>query len=77
MPQLTQRDLVDSISGLRLEARKLRAAGEPDEATEKVAGRGSVLVDGAALQRTADYLDRVADELQTLIPDKPVKPPPP
>jgi len=76
MARLTQRDLADSISGLRLEARKLRAAGEPDPNVENAVGRGNAVVSGVALQRTADYLDRVADELLTLIPDQPVKTPP-
>lgn len=64
--KITQRDLVESIQGLRDTARDLRDAGarpRPD---------GTVLVQVEGLVDAAQYLEKVAEELTSLIPDRPV-----
>lgn len=69
---ITQRDILETIEGLRQEARSLRAAAQtppiPDMA-EPV-----VVVNAAGLTATAAYLDDVASELAELIDNsKPVR----
>lgn len=73
MPKITIRDIADSVTGLRETAKTLRDAlsgphvdGGPKEGP-------LVYVRVLPLSRQADYLDQVADELATLIPDEPVK----
>jgi hypothetical protein len=69
---VTQRDIAETVQGLRQEARGLRSAALtrpiPDMA-EPV-----VVVKVAGLIATAEYLEAVAAELLTLIDDrKPIK----
>lgn len=68
MPKVTQRDIADSVSGLRDIAKDLRSAAAQPE-------NGQVLVRASAMINHAAYLEQVASELLTLIPDTPVKPP--
>ena len=73
MPKVTQRDIVDSVVGLRDVSATLRALlanGERDRS-----GNITITVRSDALSRQADYLDQVAEELTYLVPDKPVKVP--
>jgi hypothetical protein len=65
---VTQRDIVDSIIGLRGVARDLRQATD----SPLVAGVSptAVPLSVEGLIRHATYLETVADELQTLIPTK-------
>lgn len=71
MARLTQRDIVESVAGLREVAADLATATPSAEVSGAVIVRYSVLLNHIA------YLRQVADELQTLIPDTPVKTPPP
>ena len=69
MPKITQRDIVESIAGLQATAKDLRSAvANPENDTALV--KASVMVSHAA------YLEQVANELLSLIPDHPVKIPP-
>lgn len=66
MSKITQRDLLESIVGLRAIAHDLRVATEHAEgSTVEVSVRG--------MMEHATYLDQVANELAGLIPDRPVK----
>lgn len=70
MPKITQRDIVESVTGLRDTAKVIRsviAAGTRDRN-----GNVTVTIRPDGLMRQATYLDQVADELATLIPDEPV-----
>lgn len=73
MPKVTQRDIVESVTGLRDTAKHLRiliANGQRDNE-----GFITLTIRPDALGRQADYLDQVAEELTSLVPDKPVKVP--
>ena len=65
---VTQRDIVDSIIGLRNIARDLRQA--TDSPLVKGVSPAAVPLSVEGLIRHANYLETVADELQTLIPPK-------
>ena len=67
---VTQRDLVDSIFGLRDMAKDLRQA--IDSPTVAGVAPPAVPVSVQGLVRHAAYLESVADELQNLIPAKKV-----
>lgn len=74
MPKIvTQRDIVDSITGLRAVAKDLRRA--TDSPTVKDVYPPAVPLSIQGLLTTAAYLDEVADELQALIPDEKVSVP--
>lgn len=71
---VTQRQLVETVSGLRSVARDLRenADGEPIEKTKGRAVPSSV----TGLRSHADFLERAADEILQLIDNEnPVKVP--
>lgn len=70
MPKITQRDIAESAAGLQNVAKDLRSAVDVSEG-------GVSQVKVSAMQNHAAYLDQVASELLTLIPDTPVKTPPP
>jgi len=67
---ITQRDLVDSITGLRGIAKDLRQA--VDSPTVAGVAPPAVPLSVQGLLRHAVYLETVADELQQLIPNKKV-----
>lgn len=67
MPKVTQRDIAESVAGLRDIAKDLRSAMENPEGG-RAAVRVSVMLNHAA------YLEQVAGELLSLIPDTPIKP---
>ena len=70
MAVVTQRDLVESITGLRDVARDLLiVAVEP---SPEGAPHGTVLVNARTLDVHARYLQSVADEIALLITDKKV-----
>lgn len=67
----TIRDLAESIAGLREAAQDLRSTARcprlrdfPEAVPATVAG----------LMKTADYLERVVEELLVLLPDTPIPP---
>lgn len=70
MPKITQRDIVESVIGLRDTARVIRSILEAG--TRDRNGNVTVTIRPEGLTRQASYLDQVADELATLIPDEPV-----
>jgi hypothetical protein len=73
MAKVTQRDLVDTITGLRVTAGDLKTlAQQPPLANMP----GVVLAKTTGLLEIAQYLLTVADELLTLIPDKVIPTPP-
>ena len=72
--RVTQRDILESIVGLRGVSADLTAAGA--EETPEGAPNGTVLVTARSLDKHARYLESVADELLKLIPEKVVKVPP-
>jgi hypothetical protein len=64
MPKITQRDIVDSVVGLRAIAFDLR------QVTQKATPESdTTMIRVAPLVRYIAYLDQVADELKSLIPD--------
>jgi len=65
---VTQRQLAESVSDLRLVAKDLRATadGEPLQGSKGKAVGASV----RGLRSRADFLDRVAEEILTLIDDE-------
>ena len=70
MPKVTQRDIVESVTGLRDTAKTIRAMitnGQRDKD-----GFVTLSIRPEALGRQADYLDQVAEELTSLVPEKPV-----
>lgn len=70
MPKITQRDIVESVTGLRDTAKVIRSVIEAG--TRDRNGNVTVTIRPDGLMRQATYLDQVADELATLIPDEPV-----
>lgn len=70
MPKITQRDIVESVTGLRDTAKVIRSMIEAGARDRN--GNVTVTIRPEALTRQASYLDQVADELATLIPDEPV-----
>lgn len=68
MAKLTQRDIVDTIVGLRASAEDLRTLtrGTPVEGMTPT----MVMAKVSDLQAMAQYLTTIADELLALIPDK-------
>lgn len=68
--KVTQRDVAESVVGLRGVASDLREAAA--EVAPEGAPPGTVLINARALTAHANYLDEVADELLTLIPEKKV-----
>lgn len=70
MPKITQRDIVESVTGLRDTAKVIRSVIEAG--TRDRNGNVTVTIRPEGLMRQATYLDQVADELATLIPDEPV-----
>jgi len=69
MPRtVTQRDIVDSIIGLKQKAKDLRQA--TDSPTVAGVTPPAVPVSVKGLLQVADYLEIVAEELQNLIPPK-------
>lgn len=70
MPKITQRDIVESVTGLRDTAKVIRSVIEAG--TRDRNGNVTVTIRPEGLMRQATYLDQVADELETLIPDEPV-----
>jgi len=74
MPKIvTQRDIVESITGLRAVAKDLRRA--TDSPTVKDVHPPAVPLSIQGLLMAATYIDQVADELQNLIPDEKVSVP--
>jgi hypothetical protein len=71
MRKVTQRDIAETISGLRGISTDLAQASET--AVPTGAPVGTVLLQASVLARHARYLEGVADELATLIPETPVK----
>ena len=69
MPKLTQRDIAESVAGLRDTARQLRQSASFSEGGFIASVSVSLLLNNAA------YLEQVAGELLVLIPDTPVKSP--
>jgi hypothetical protein len=70
MPKITQRDIVESVTGLRDTAKVIRSMIEAGSRDRN--GNVTVTIRPDGLMRQATYLDQVADELATLIPDEPV-----
>lgn len=70
MPKITQHDIVESVTGLRDTAKVIRSVIEAG--TRDRNGNVTVTIRPDGLMRQATYLDQVADELTTLIPDEPV-----
>ncbi len=67
---ITQRDIVESVTGLRDTAKVIRSILSSGDRDRK--GTVTVTLRIDELDRQARYLDQVADELTTLIPDEPV-----
>lgn len=65
---ITQRDIAETVLGLRQEARSLRSAA----ATRPIPDMDEpvVVVKVSGLMATAEYLEQVAAELVTLIDDQ-------
>ena len=70
MPRITQRDIVESVTGLRDTAKVIRSV--IDGGTRDRKGNITVTIRPDGLLRQATYLEQVADELTSLIPDEPV-----
>lgn len=75
MKKVTQRDVAESISGLRGVAADLQQAVNSNPVVQGLPP-GTVLVQANVLARHARYIEGVADELLGLIPEKPVSVPP-
>lgn len=68
---ITQRDIIDTITGLHQEARALRSAAETPPIPDMP--EPVVVVKVSGLLATAEYLEQVAAELAYLITDQPLK----
>lgn len=68
MPRVTQRDIVESVSGIRMITSDLRKSIHTP-ATEVTTLKTEPLL------RHIEYLERVADEMISMIPDVQVKVP--
>lgn len=69
---VTQRDIAETVLGLRQEALGLRSAASARQIPDM--DEPAVVVTVAGLTATAEYLDQVASELLTLIDETPVSP---
>jgi len=69
MAKLTQRDIVETIMGLKTVAEELHRASQGTP-LEGMAPQGTVLAKAAALLAISQYLETVVEELKNLIPDK-------
>ena len=68
---VTQRQIAESIAGLKLVVKDLTEAADSDP-VEGSKGR-IVMTTVKGLRSHADFLDRVASELLELIPEEPVE----
>jgi hypothetical protein len=69
MAKLTQRDIVETIMGLKTVAEELHRASQGTP-LEGMVPQGAVLTKAAALLEISQYLETVVEELKNLIPDK-------
>jgi hypothetical protein len=70
---ITIRDLAETISGLRKLAARLRLAAGSERVPLTDRGE-AVLVSPTGLERGAEYLDEVCEELLLLVPETPIEP---
>jgi tetrahydromethanopterin S-methyltransferase subunit B len=68
MPKITQRDIAESIVGIRVILQDLRNVAQTSH-------RGMVTIKVDPLMRHIAFLDQVVEELMTLVSDDPVKVP--